>query len=69
MANNHYKRVVLKLSGEALREKGARENISPKIVQELAKQIVEVKKLEIELAIVIGGGNIWRGQRSSTASP
>jgi uridylate kinase len=65
MANNHYKRVVLKLSGEALREKGARENISPKIVQELAKQIVEVKKLEIELAIVIGGGNIWRGLTAS----
>jgi uridylate kinase len=65
MANNHYKRVVLKLSGEALREKGARENISPKIVQELAKQIAEVKKLEIELAIVIGGGNIWRGLTAS----
>ena len=65
MANNHYKRVVLKLSGEALREKGARENISPQIVQELAKQIAEVKKLEIELAIVIGGGNIWRGLTAS----
>jgi uridylate kinase len=65
MANNHYKRVVLKLSGEALREKGSRENISPQIVQELAKQIVEVKKLGIELAIVIGGGNIWRGLTAS----
>ena len=65
MAHNHYKRVVLKLSGEALREKGARENISPQIVQELAKQIAEVKKLEIELAIVIGGGNIWRGLTAS----
>ena len=61
MATNHYKRVVLKLSGEALREKGSRDNISPQIVQELAKQIAEVKKLGIELAIVIGGGNIWRG--------
>jgi uridylate kinase len=58
---NHYKRVVLKLSGEALREKGSRESISPEIVQELAKQIAEVKQLGIELAIVIGGGNIWRG--------
>ena len=45
MATNHYKRVVLKLSGEALREKGSRDNISPQIVQELAKQIAEVKKL------------------------
>lgn len=58
---NHYKRVVLKLSGEALREKGSRESISPEIVQELAKQIAEVKQLGVELAIVIGGGNIWRG--------
>jgi uridylate kinase len=65
MAANHYKRVVLKLSGEALREKGARENISPQIVQELAKQIAEVKKLGIQLAIVIGGGNIWRGLTAS----
>ncbi|MEI6337944.1 MAG: UMP kinase [Verrucomicrobiota bacterium] len=56
-----YKRVVLKLSGEALREVGSRDNISPQIVQHIAQQIVEVKKLGIELAIVIGGGNIWRG--------
>jgi uridylate kinase len=61
MTTNHYKRVVLKLSGEALREKGSRESISPQIVQELAKKIAEVKQLGIELAIVIGGGNIWRG--------
>ena len=65
MATNNYKRVVLKLSGEALREKGSRDNISPQIVQELAKQIAEVKKLGIELAIVIGGGNIWRGLTAS----
>lgn len=56
-----YKRVVLKLSGEALREPGSGDNISPQIVQHIAQQIVEVKKLGTELAIVIGGGNIWRG--------
>jgi len=56
-----YKRVVLKLSGEALREIGSRDNISPQIVQHVAQQIVEVKKLGIELAVVVGGGNIWRG--------
>jgi uridylate kinase len=61
VATKHYKRVVLKLSGEALREKGSRDNISPQIVQQLAKQIAEVKELGIELGIVIGGGNIWRG--------
>lgn len=56
-----YKRVVLKLSGEALREPGSGDNISPQIVQHIAHQIVEVKKIGTELAIVIGGGNIWRG--------
>lgn len=56
-----YKRVVLKLSGEALREPGSGDNISPQIVQHIAQQIVEVKKIGTELAIVIGGGNIWRG--------
>lgn len=56
-----YHRVLLKLSGEALRELGSGDNISPQIVQRIAEQIVEVKKLGIELGIVIGGGNIWRG--------
>jgi uridylate kinase len=66
MANTlRYKRVVLKLSGEALREKGSRDNISPQIVQQIASQIAEVKALGIELAIVIGGGNIWRGLSAS----
>lgn len=60
-----YKRVVLKLSGEALREVGSRDNISPQIVSAMAAEIVEVKKLGIELAIVIGGGNIWRGLAAS----
>jgi uridylate kinase len=60
-----YKRVVLKLSGEALREKGSRDNISPQIVQQIATQIAEVKALGVELAIVIGGGNIWRGLAAS----
>lgn len=60
-----YKRVVLKLSGEALREPGSRDNISPQIVSHIAGQIAEVQKLGVELAIVIGGGNIWRGLSAS----
>ncbi|MDX2081360.1 MAG: UMP kinase [Terrimicrobiaceae bacterium] len=60
-----YKRVVLKLSGEALREPGSRDNISPQIVNRMAGEIAEVQKLGIELAIVIGGGNIWRGLSAS----
>lgn len=65
MSNLRYKRVVLKVSGEALREPGSRDNISPQIVHEIATQIKEVKALGIELAIVIGGGNIWRGLSAS----
>jgi uridylate kinase len=56
-----YKRIVLKLSGEALRERGARENISPQIVREIAQRIKEVKDLGVQTSVVIGGGNIWRG--------
>ena len=60
-----YKRVVLKLSGEALREPGSRDNISPQIVSKIAGQIAEVQKMNVELAVVIGGGNIWRGLAAS----
>jgi len=56
-----YKRIVLKLSGEALRERGAKENISPQIVREIAERIRDVKQLGVQTSVVIGGGNIWRG--------
>ena len=60
-----YKRIVLKLSGEALRGSGARENISPQIVREIAQRIKEVKDLGVQTSVVIGGGNIWRGLAAS----
>ena len=60
-----YKRIVLKLSGEALRERGARENISPELVREIAMRVREVRDLGAQVAIVIGGGNIWRGLSAS----
>lgn len=60
-----YKRVVIKLSGEALREVGSTDNISPQIVGEIARQIKEVRELGVEVAIVVGGGNIWRGLSAS----
>ena len=56
-----YKRVVIKLSGEALREPGARENISPQIVRGIADCIKGVRDLGVETSVVVGGGNIWRG--------
>ena len=60
-----YKRIVLKLSGEALRERGARENISPQIVREIAQRIKAVRDLGVQTSVVIGGGNIWRGISAS----
>src|SRR4030095_4982213 len=60
-----YKRVVLKLSGEALQERGSRENISPAVVREIAERIGEVNQLGVQIAIVIGGGNIWRGSSAA----
>jgi uridylate kinase len=58
--NMQYKRVLLKLSGEALM--GDRQyGIDPNRLKEYAKEIKEVTNKGIELAIVIGGGNIFRG--------
>lgn len=60
-----YSRVVLKLSGEALEgERGY--GIDPKVVSTLASHIREVHKAGTQIAIVIGGGNIWRGLEAST---
>jgi uridylate kinase len=61
----HYKRIVLKISGEALKEPGSLESISPQIVSQVASQIKEVHEMGVEQAIVIGGGNIWRGLTAS----
>src|SRR6267378_979254 len=60
-----YKRVVLKLSGEALQERGSRENISPAVVHEIAERIKDVHSLGVQISIVIGGGNIWRGSAAA----
>jgi uridylate kinase len=60
-----YKRIVLKLSGEAVQERGGRDNISPTVVREIAERIKEVRDLGVQVSIVIGGGNIWRGVSAS----
>ena len=55
-----YKRILLKLSGEALM--GSREfGIDPKVLGTLSDEIGEIHELGVELALVIGGGNIFRG--------
>ena len=55
-----YRRVLLKLSGEALM--GSLDyGIEPEVIQRIAGEVAEVQRLGIEVAIVIGGGNIFRG--------
>ncbi|MDJ0908996.1 MAG: UMP kinase [Woeseiaceae bacterium] len=55
-----YRRVLLKLSGEALMGE-LDYGIEPKVIQRLAAEIATAKKTGVEIAIVIGGGNIFRG--------
>ncbi len=55
-----YKRVLLKLSGEALAGDN-RHRIDEKVVQAIARAVFDVRKSGVEIALVIGGGNIYRG--------
>ncbi|MCC7381780.1 MAG: UMP kinase [Deltaproteobacteria bacterium] len=59
-----YRRILLKLSGEALASEG--KSISPQVLSFLAREIQEVHDLNVEVALVIGGGNIFRGVAAST---
>ncbi len=61
-----YERILIKLSGEALAgERGV--GIDLKTVQEMAKEIQEVAESGIQIALVIGGGNLWRGEPPAEA--
>jgi uridylate kinase len=60
-----FRRIVLKVSGEALKAPGSGDTISPQIVGRIAAQIKELHEMNVEVAIVIGGGNIWRGLSAS----
>jgi len=59
-----YKRILLKISGEVLTGEGDY-GIDPSVILQIAKEIKEVKTLGVEIAIVIGGGNIFRGVAAS----
>jgi uridylate kinase len=65
ISRRNFKRVVLKLSGEALREPGSHDNISPEIVEGMAEQIKLAHQAGIEIGVVVGGGNFWRGISAS----
>ena len=60
-----YKRVLLKLSGEALM--GSHQyGIDPKVVTEIAQEVAEIVETNVEMAIVVGGGNIFRGVKAAS---
>ena len=56
-----YKRILLKLSGEALMGE-ADYGIDPKVIQRLAREILEIQRAGVQVGVVIGGGNIFRGE-------
>lgn len=56
-----HKRILLKLSGEALQGSSKNTNIDPAVLEQYCEEIKAVKEQGVELAIVIGGGNIFRG--------
>ena len=57
-----YKRILLKLSGESLAANGTM-GIDPLRAEAVAERVHEVKDMGIDVAIVIGAGNLWRGKR------
>lgn len=63
-SSSPYRRILLKLSGEALIGDGDY-GIAPTIIEEIASQVAAVHALGIEVAVVIGGGNIFRGVKGA----
>ena len=61
MSEAKYKRILLKLSGEALAG-DSKKGIDPNVIGEICDEIKKVKQLGVEIAIVVGGGNFWRGR-------
>lgn len=61
-----YKRILLKLSGEALQGSSKSTNIDPTVLEQYCEEIKQVKDAGIQLSIVIGGGNIFRGGQAGT---
>ena len=65
MSKSVYKLVLLKLSGESLAEKDGGFGIDVEAIKNLANEVLDGKNLGVEMAIVIGGGNIFRGATAS----
>ena len=65
MTSPRYPRILLKLSGEAFA--GDDNPIDGKVAEFVAGEIVEARSLGVEVAVVVGGGNIWRGMTGAGA--
>lgn len=61
-----YKRILLKLSGESLQGSSKSTNINPSMLEQYCDEIKSVAEKGVEIAIVIGGGNIFRGGQAET---
>jgi uridylate kinase len=62
------RRIVLKMSGEALASSASDETIDATVVEQLAREIAQTRdELDLELAVMVGGGNIWRGTTGAGA--
>lgn len=61
MENIKYKRILLKLSGEALAGE-QKTGIDTKVLNDISDKIKEIKELGVQVSIVVGGGNFWRGR-------
>jgi len=65
MKRPRYHRILLKISGEILAGEGSY-GVDPDVIREIAQEIKEVKDLGVEVAVVIGGGNLFRGVAASS---
>lgn len=61
---NKYKRVLFKVSGEAISGGEAREILNPELLDDLAESVKAVVNEGVQVSIVVGAGNIWRGNRA-----
>jgi uridylate kinase len=59
----HYKRIVLKFSGEALAPQEGRLGIDPDCADDIAQKVKELRDRGVEVALVVGAGNLWRGKQ------
>ncbi len=66
MSHPIYKRIVLKLSGEALQGKRLH-GIDNSVLASIARQIKEIRDLKVDVALILGGGNIFRGQENTAS--